>query len=60
MPYKECVFNRKKGLVTIPGNYWRPNVTIPIEKVIFIKSSPSAQGINSHQLQIASRATASL
>ena len=53
MPHKECIFNREDGLVTFPGFYWQPNITMPVTKVLFIRSAPSAQGIGSHLLQIA-------
>ncbi len=53
MPKKEFIWNREDGLVTFPGFMWRPNITMPVEKVIFIRSAPSAQGMGSHLLQIA-------
>ncbi len=53
MPKKEFIWNREDGLVTFPGFMWRPNITMPLEKVIFIRSAPSAQGMGSHLLQIA-------
>ncbi len=52
MPEKECIFNREDGVITFPGFMWRPNITMPIKKVIFSRSAPSAQGIGSHQLEI--------
>ena len=52
MPYKECIFNRKEGLITIPGAFWQANITMHIDMVKFIRSVPSAQGMGSHQLQI--------
>jgi hypothetical protein len=51
MPYKECIFNRKQGLVTIPGAFWQPNITMSIHTIEFIRSAPSAQGMGSHLLQ---------
>lgn len=52
MPYKECIFNRKDGLVTIPGVFWQANITMDIHTIEFIRSSPSAQGLGSHLLQV--------
>jgi hypothetical protein len=52
MPYKECVFNRKEGLITIPGAFWQSNVTMHINTIEFTRSAPSAQGIGSHQLEV--------
>jgi len=52
-PPKEFIWNREDGLVTFPGFMWRSNITMPIKKVIFIRSAPSAQGLGSHLLQIA-------
>ena len=52
MPYKECIFNRQQGLVTIPGAFWQPNITMSIHTIEFIRSAPSAQGIGSHMLQV--------
>ncbi len=52
MPEKEIIFNREDGVITFPGFLWRLNITMPIKKVIFSRSAPSAQGIGSHQLEI--------
>jgi len=52
MPYKECIFNRKDSLVTMPGVFWQKNITMHINNAKFIYSSPSAQGMGSHRLQI--------
>ncbi|WP_378175748.1 hypothetical protein [Aquimarina sp. SS2-1] len=52
MPQKECILNRTDGLITFPGFMWRANITMPIEKVLFSRSVPSAQGVGSHQLEI--------
>ena len=52
MPLKECILNRTDGLITFPGFMWRSNITMPIEKVLFSRSVPSAQGVGSHQLEI--------
>ncbi len=52
MPKKECIFNRRDGLLTFPGFYWRPNITMPIKEVIFSMTSPSAQGLGAYMLEI--------
>ncbi len=53
MPKKEAIWNREDGLVTFPGFMWRPNITMPIEKLVFVMSSPSPQGGGAYELQIA-------
>ena len=52
MPEKEFIWNRKDGLVTFPGFMWHKNITMPIDKVIFSMSSPSAQGLGAFNLEI--------
>ena len=52
MPKKEVIYNRKDGLVTYPGFMWHPNVTMPVDVVRFIVSSPTIQGGNAFQLNI--------
>ena len=52
-PTKEFIWNREDGLVTFPGFMWRDNITMPIKKVIFVRSAPSAQGLGAYLLQIA-------
>ncbi len=53
MPPKEFLWNREDGRVTFPGFMWKQNITMPIEKVLFVASSPSAQGLGAYLLQIA-------
>ena len=52
MPKKECVFNREDGLLTLPGAMWNPNTTMPIKKVMFVYTGPSAQGTGAYKLQV--------
>jgi len=52
MPKKECIFNREDGLLTLPGAMWNPNTTMPIKKVMFVYTGPSAQGTGAYKLQI--------
>ncbi len=52
MPKKECIFNRRDGLVTFPGFMWHKNITMPMDKVIFSMSSPSVQGGGAFNLEI--------
>jgi hypothetical protein len=52
MPQKERIFNREDGLLTFAGFMWHDNITMPINKVRFMASSPSAQGLSSYMLEI--------
>lgn len=52
IPQKECIFNREDGLVTFPGFMWYKNITMPIRKILFSKSSPSTQGVGAGWLEI--------
>jgi hypothetical protein len=52
MPKKENIFNREDGLLTFDGFMWNDNITMPINNVRFMASSPSAQGLGSYMLEI--------
>ncbi len=52
MPRKERIFNREDGLLTFSGFMWNPNITMPIEKVIFTYTQPSSQGLGAYMLQV--------
>ncbi|MBL3659078.1 hypothetical protein [Fulvivirga sediminis] len=52
MPKKEVILNREDGLMTFPGLFWQQNITMQIEKVMFIMSAPSHTGGGAYRLQI--------
>lgn len=52
MPKKEYILNRKDGLITFPGFYWKPNITIRFDDIIFCYSTGGEDVMSSFQLQI--------
>ena len=52
MPSKEHIYDRLNSLTTFPGFMWHKNITMPIKKIAFNYSQPSAQGIGSYELRI--------
>ena len=51
MPKKEMIFDRKRGVVTLPGTMWAKSFTMEFYKVDFTFSTGGHNGIGAYQLR---------
>ncbi|QKX04163.1 hypothetical protein HN014_04315 [Aquimarina sp. TRL1] len=51
MPKKEYILSRKDGLITFPGFYWQPNITMRFDDAIFAYSTGGDNTIGAFNLQ---------
>lgn len=51
MPKKEYILSRKDGLITFPGFYWQPNITMQFDDMIFAYSTGGEDGTGGFNLQ---------
>jgi len=50
-PKKEMIFDRKHGVVTLPGTLWKKNFTMEFYKVDFTFSTGGHNGVGAYQLR---------
>ncbi len=51
-PKKEEILNRRDGLITMPGLYWKKNITIAFEQCLFAYSTGGEDGTSAFNLEV--------
>ncbi len=51
-PKKEEILNRRDGLITMPGLFWKNNITMPFKDCLFAYSTGGEDGTGAYNLQV--------